>query len=104
MRWHQLVGRRLHLARRQDLAGEPADDPSDVGVHGSHWLPEGEGRHRARRVRTDPRQLLQLLHAAGHPAVVRGNDGPGGSLQVDRTSVVAQARPRSQHIRWRRLG
>ena len=97
---HELVGRHLQLPRRQDLAGEPADDPADIGVHGSHRLAEGQGRHRARRVRSHPRQLSQLLHAVGHSTVVLVDDDAGGPLQMDRTSVVAQPRPRSQHIRW----
>ena len=88
---------------RRRAAGRPrtpADDPAHVGVHRGHRLPEGEGRHRPRRVRPDAGQRLQGRDAVRAP-------GPPCSLtmrraarcRLTRTAVVAQPRPGAQHVR-----
>ena len=68
--WHERVGQRLDGPRRQPLAGDPRQHPSDVGVDDGDVALEGERQHGTRRVRPDPGQRQQRVEVVGQRAAV----------------------------------
>ena len=72
---------------------QPGQHPHDIPVHRRHRDPEGDGRHRPRRVFPDPRQAEQRLVIPGHLAAVLLQNDPRRLLQVARPAVIPEALP-----------
>ena len=101
----QLVGSGLEGPRRGVWgAPETPDEPADVRVDRGDRAPEGDRRDGPSRVRPDAWQGLEDLDVSWDPAGVPFDDRLGRTLELDRTPVVAEARPRPQHVRGGREG
>ncbi len=101
---HQLAGASPQLAltaRRLDVVGDrvdPRQHARDVAVDEGRALAERDRRDRTRGVRADARDRAQLGGASRQSGAKRLRAG----VEVARARVVAQARPRGEHVVERR--
>ena len=81
---------------------EAVQQAADIDIHHRDRAVMGEGGDRARRVRPDAGQRLQLRDILRHAPAMHRDDRLRQPLQVDRPPVVAEAGPRPDHVaRWR---
>src|SRR5947207_9556237 len=95
---HKAVRQGLNFAAREGLraAAQPPEDPPNVRVNGCCALAERDGGHRAGGVRPDARQPFQRLDASWEPPAALHNHDSREPVEVDRATVVAEARPGSK--------
>ena len=94
----EIVGGRLEPGRWRRHAEDARDDTADVDVERGDRHAECRGRHGAGRVRTDPRQRLELRDRRRHAATVLRDDRPGGLAEGEGPPVVAKPGPCGQQI------
>src|SRR5699024_12256292 len=70
---------------------------ADIGVQHHRRAPVSERSHGCRRVRTDPRELTQLLLGSWHYAVILLGDSACRLVQAQGAPGVAQTVPGTQH-------
>ena len=89
--------RRAPLASRVLVQGETArEDPLDVAVHDRRGHPEGDARHRRRRVGADSGKLEQALD--GRRKRRQPGDLARRGVELARPPVVAETGPERQHL------
>jgi hypothetical protein len=86
-----------HLMRL-DSQPHPGHDPGNVRVHGRNRGAERNGRDGRRRVWPHAGEGAQSLGRGRDPACALLDDPPGGLGQVQRPAVVAEPRPRAEHL------